>query len=221
MFEELRPHLIELRKRLFISIVSVFVCFGICFTFWNPLLAWMSEPLKQVLPAGSNIIFTQIQEPFFTAMKVAFFAGLVLALPIIFWQFWLFVAPGLYDNEKKYVIPFVLSASFMFACGAAFCYYVVIPLGFTFLVNFGGQLFTALPSIGEYVGFFTKLLIGFGISFELPVITLFQIRSSRHFHLCSHRHTARCYKSNFNGTATHRTLWNFYHRSQKSWQKRR
>jgi twin arginine-targeting protein translocase tatC len=75
MFEELRPHLIELRKRLFISIVSVFVCFGICFTFWNPLLAWMSEPLKQVLPAGSNIIFTQIQEPFFTAMKVAFFAG--------------------------------------------------------------------------------------------------------------------------------------------------
>ena len=96
MFEELRPHLIELRKRLFISIVSVFVCFGICFTFWNPLLAWMSEPLKQVLPAGSNIIFTQIQEPFFTAMKVAFFAGVVIALPIIFWQFWLFVAPGLY-----------------------------------------------------------------------------------------------------------------------------
>ena len=173
MFEELRPHLIELRKRLFISIVSVFVCLGICFTFWNPLLAGMSEPLKQVLPAGSNIIFTQIQEPFFTAMKVAFFAGLVLALPIIFWQFWLFVAPGLYDNEKKYVIPFVLSASFMFACGAAFCSYVVIPLGFTFLVNFGGQLFTALPSIGEYVGFFTKLLIGFGISFELPVITFF------------------------------------------------
>ena len=133
----------------------------------------MSEPLKQVLPAGSNIIFTQIQEPFFTAMKVAFFAGVVIALPIIFWQFWLFVAPGLYDNEKKYVIPFVISASFMFACGAAFCYYVVIPLGFAFLVNFGGQLFTALPSIGEYVGFFAKLLIGFGISFELPVITFF------------------------------------------------
>ena len=97
----------------------------------------------------------------------------MIALPIIFWQFWLFVAPGLYDNEKKYVIPFVISASFMFACGAAFCYYVVIPLGFAFLVNFGGQLFTALPSIGEYVGFFAKLLIGFGISFELPVITFF------------------------------------------------
>jgi len=133
----------------------------------------MTAPLKQALPAGSNIVFTQVQEPFFTAMKVAFFAGLILALPVIFWQFWLFVAPGLYENEKKYVIPFVISATFMFICGAAFCYYVVVPLGFQFLINFGGQLFTAMPSIGEYVGFFTKILIAFGISFELPVITFF------------------------------------------------
>ncbi|WP_169764227.1 twin-arginine translocase subunit TatC [Campylobacter mucosalis] len=173
MFEEIKPHLVELRKRLGISVASVFVMFMVCFSFWNPILAWMTEPLKDVLPAGSNIIFTQVQEPFFTAMKVAFFAGLILALPIIFWQFWLFVAPGLYDNEKKYVIPFVLSATAMFLCGASFCYFVVIPLGFNFLINFGGQLFTALPSIGEYVGFFTKLLVAFGIAFELPVITFF------------------------------------------------
>ena len=173
MFEELKPHLVELRKRLAISIFAVMVCFGLCFLFWNPLLAWMTTPLKQALPVGSNIVFTQVQEPFFTAMKVAFFAGLILALPVIFWQFWLFVAPGLYENEKKYVIPFVISATFMFICGAAFCYYVVVPLGFQFLINFGGQLFTAMPSIGEYVGFFTKILIAFGISFELPVITFF------------------------------------------------
>ncbi|QCD45152.1 twin-arginine translocase subunit TatC [Campylobacter mucosalis] len=173
MFEEIKPHLVELRKRLGISVASVFVMFMVCFSFWNPILAWMTEPLKDALPAGSNIIFTQVQEPFFTAMKVAFFAGLILALPIIFWQFWLFVAPGLYDNEKKYVIPFVLSATAMFLCGASFCYFVVIPLGFNFLINFGGQLFTALPSIGEYVGFFTKLLVAFGIAFELPVITFF------------------------------------------------
>ena len=132
------------------------VFFVICFTFWEPLLAWMTAPLKAALPAGSNIIFTQVQEVFFTAMKVAFFAGIILALPVIFWQFWLFVAPGLYDNEKKYVVPFVIAATFMFLCGAAFCYYVVIPLGFAFLINFGGQLFTALPSVGEYVGFFTN-----------------------------------------------------------------
>ena len=173
MFEELKPHLVELRKRLAISIFAVMICFGLCFLFCNPLLAWMTAPLKQALPVGSNIVFTQVQEPFFTAMKVAFFAGLILALPVIFWQFWLFVAPGLYENEKKYVIPFVISATVMFICAGSFCYYVVVPLGFQFLINFGGQLFTAMPSIGEYVGFFTKILIAFGISFELPVITFF------------------------------------------------
>ncbi|WP_170018452.1 twin-arginine translocase subunit TatC [Campylobacter sp. RM16190] len=173
MFEELKPHLVELRKRLFISVSVVLVMFIVCFSFWNPILAIMTAPLKNALPAGSNIIFTQVQEPFFTAMKVAFFAGFMFSLPVIFWQFWLFVAPGLYENEKKYVIPFVLAATFMFLVGAAFCYYVVIPIGFVFLINFGGELFTALPSIGQYVGFFTKLLIAFGIAFELPVLTFF------------------------------------------------
>ncbi|MCR4942163.1 MAG: twin-arginine translocase subunit TatC [Campylobacter sp.] len=173
MFEELKPHLVELRKRLAISAVCVIVMFFVCFAFWNPILSWMTAPLKALLPEGSNIIFTQVQEPFFTAAKVAFFSGIIVSLPIIFWQFWLFVAPGLYENEKKYVIPFVLAATIMFLCGAIFCYYVVIPLGFSFLINFGGQLFTALPSIGEYVGFFTKILIAFGIAFELPVMTFF------------------------------------------------
>ena len=173
MFEDLRPHLIDLRKRLLIRALSVIVCFIICFNFWAPLLDFMTAPLKAVLPDNSNIIFTQVAEPFFTAMKVAFFAGLLLALPIIFWQFWLFVAPGLYENEKKYVIPFVLSATVMFAVGSAFCYYFVVPVGFAFLINFGGTLFQALPSIGDYVGFFTKIVVAFGISFELPVVTFF------------------------------------------------
>lgn len=173
MFEELKPHLIELRKRLVISVFAIFVCFLVCFGFWEVILEFMTNPLKNALPDGSNIIFTNIIEPFFTAMKVAFFAGLIISMPIIFWQFWLFVAPGLYDNEKQYVIPFVISASVMFLAGASFCYYLVIPVGFAFLINFGGQLFTALPSIGEYVGFFTKLVVAFGISFELPVVTFF------------------------------------------------
>lgn len=173
MFEDLKPHLIELRKRLFISSASIFVLFFVCFAFWNPILSWMTAPLMEILPKGSDIIFTQVQEPFFTAMKVSFFAGLVISMPIIFWQFWLFVSPGLYDNEKKYVLPFVFFATFFFILGANFCYYVVIPIGFKFLINFGGQLFTALPSIGEYVGFFTKLIVAFGISFELPVVTFF------------------------------------------------
>ena len=173
MFDELKPHLVELRKRLGISVAVLFVMFFACFSFWEPILAVMIAPLETVLPAGSEVIFTKVQEPFFTALKVAFFTAFIISLPVIFWQFWLFIAPGLYDNEKKLVIPFVTFATLMFLMGATFCYYIVVPLGFDFLVNFGAQLFKALPSIGEYVSFFTKLLFGFGLAFELPVITFF------------------------------------------------
>ncbi len=173
MFDELKPHLIELRKRLGISVAVLFIAFFTCFSFWEPILAWMIHPLEAILPAGSEVIFTRVQEPFFTALKVAFFSGFILSLPVIFWQFWLFIAPGLYENEKKLVIPFVLFATLMFLMGASFCYYIVVPLGFDFLINFGAKLFKALPSIGDYVSFFTKLLFGFGLAFELPVITFF------------------------------------------------
>jgi len=173
MFEELKPHLAELRKRLAISVGTVFILFFVMFAFWEPILSWMITPLKEVLPEGSNVIFTKVQEPFFTALKVAFFTGFIASLPVIFWQLWLFVAPGLYEKEKKMVIPFVTGATVMFLIGSSFCYYVVIPFGFDFLINFGAQLFTALPSIGEYVSFFTKLLLGFGLAFELPVVTFF------------------------------------------------
>jgi len=173
MFEELKPHLVELRKRLAISVITVVVMFFVMFTVWQPILEWMTAPLVQVLPKGSTVVFTKLQEPFFTALKVAFFTGFIASLPIIFWQAWLFIAPGLYDNEKKMILPFVFGATTMFILGGAFAYYVVVPFGFTFLVNFGSQMFTALPSIGEYVSFFTKLMIGFGIAFELPVITFF------------------------------------------------
>jgi sec-independent protein translocase protein TatC len=173
MFDEIKPHLVELRKRLGISVGVLFVMFFACFFVWETILAWMIFPLESVLPAGSEIIFTKVQEPFFTALKVSFFTAFLLSLPVIFWQFWLFIAPGLYDNEKKLVIPFVAFATFMFLLGASFCYFIVVPLGFEFLINFGSQLFKALPSIGEYVTFFTKLLLGFGIAFELPVITFF------------------------------------------------
>ncbi len=173
MFSDLKPHLFELRKRLAISVGSIIILFFVIFAlFWQPILDWMTFPLKEVLDENSHMIFTRVQEKFFTALKVSFFTGFMAALPIIFWQFWLFVSPGLYANEKKMVLPFVTGATTMFLIGAAFCYYVVIPFGFDFLINFGGtEQFTAMPSIGEYVGFFTKLLFGFGLAFEMPVIT--------------------------------------------------
>ncbi|RUM66304.1 MAG: twin-arginine translocase subunit TatC [Sulfurospirillum sp.] len=173
MFEDLKPHLYELRKRLAISVVTVLVMFFVMFAFWQPILDWMITPLVKVLPEGSHVIFTKVQEPFFTALKVAFFTGFIASLPVIFWQLWLFIAPGLYENEKKMVVPFAVGATVMFLIGALFCYYVVIPFGYDFLINFGSQLFTALPSIGDYVSFFTKLILGFGLAFEMPTITFF------------------------------------------------
>lgn len=173
MFDDLKPHIADLRKRLVISSITVVVMFLACFNFYEPILEWMMVPVKHALPTGTSMIAVEIQETFFTAMKVAFFAGFIVSLPVIFWQLWLFLAPGLYDHEKKLVVPFVFFATLMFLSGAAFAYYIVVPIGFDFLIAFGNSVVSVLPSIGKYVGFFTKLLIGFGIAFELPVITFF------------------------------------------------
>lgn len=173
MFDDLKPHIADLRKRLVISSMTVVIMFFACFSFYEPILEWMMAPVKHALPAGTSMIAVEIQETFFTAMKVAFFGGFIISLPVIFWQLWLFLAPGLYDHEKKLVVPFVFFATLMFLLGASFAYYIVVPVGFDFLIAFGNSVVSVLPSIGKYVGFFTKLLIGFGIAFELPVITFF------------------------------------------------
>ena len=173
MFDDLKPHIADLRKRLVISSITVVIMFFACFSFYEPILEWMMAPVKHALPAGTSMIAVEIQETFFTAMKVAFFGGFIISLPVIFWQLWLFLAPGLYDHEKKLVVPFVFFATLMFLLGASFAYYIVVPIGFDFLIAFGNSVVSVLPSIGKYVGFFTKLMIGFGIAFELPVITFF------------------------------------------------
>ncbi len=173
MFDELKPHIAELRKRLAYSLAALVVCFFVAFYFYEPILEWMTEPLKTVLPESSYMIATGVPEVFFTAVKVSLFAGFLMALPFILYQFWLFVAPGLYEHEKRYIWPFVFFASGMFFLGALFAYYIVVPYGFAFLVNFAEQVVTVAPKINEYVSFFTKIMIGFGIAFELPVLTFF------------------------------------------------
>ncbi|MFA7092183.1 MAG: twin-arginine translocase subunit TatC [Arcobacteraceae bacterium] len=173
MFEDLKPHIADLRKRLVISGITVIVMFFVCFSFYEPILEWMMVPAKAILPPGSSMVAIEMQETFFTALKVAFFTGFIVSLPVIFWQLWLFLAPGLYDHEKRLALPFVFFATLMFLMGASFSYYVVVPFGFEFLINFGNTVVTVFPSIGMYVGFFTKILFGFGIAFELPVITFF------------------------------------------------
>ncbi len=182
MFEDLRPHLIELRKRLAISVGAVVVMFFVAFFFHEPLLEWIIEPLnialeevgkKSVHAADGMVTTNQVGGAFFVALKVAFFTGILAALPIILAQFWLFIAPGLYANEKKMLIPFIVGGSIMFGVGVAFAYYVVTPFGFDFLITFGSFKFTPLINIEDYVGFFTKIMFGFGLAFELPVFAYF------------------------------------------------
>lgn len=173
MLDDLKPHIADLRKRLIISCATLFVAFFACFAVYEPILEWMMLPIDKVLAPGSQMVAIEVQETFFTALKVAFFSAFLVSLPIILWQMWLFLAPGLYDNEKRLIIPFVFGATIMFLVGAAFAYYVVVPFGFEFLVNFGNTVVSVMPSIGKYVSFFTKLLFGFGLAFELPVFTFF------------------------------------------------
>jgi len=182
MFSELRPHLVELRKRLGLSVLSIFIGFIIAFTFHEIILEWITAPLNEALAqvshlskkAADGMVTThQVGGAFFVALKVSFFAGLLGALPFILYQLWLFIAPGLYSHEKKMVIPFVVGGTVMFAVGVLFAYYVVTPFGFQFLITFGSFLYTPLINIEDYVGFFTKILMGFGIAFELPVFAYF------------------------------------------------
>lgn len=182
MFEDLKPHLFELRKRLGISVIALFVAFLTAFYFHEPLLEWIIHPLnvaleevgkKSVHAAQGMVTTNQVGGTFFVALKVAFFTGIVGALPIILSQIWLFVAPGLYDNEKKMLLPFIFGGTFMFGVGVAFAYYIVTPFGFDFLITFGSFRFTPLINIEDYVGFFTKIMFGFGIAFELPIFAYF------------------------------------------------
>ena len=182
MFDDLRPHLVELRKRLGISAGSLIVMFFVMFYFHEPILNWMVEPLnvallevgkKSVHAADGMITTSQVGGAFFVALKVSFFAAIVGALPIILSQIWMFVAPGLYANEKKMIIPFIVGGTMMFLIGVLFAYYIVTPFGFDFLITFGSFKFTPLINIEDYVGFFTKIMFGFGLAFELPIFAYF------------------------------------------------
>ena len=182
MFEDIKPHLAELRKRLGISVLTIFIMFAIAFIFHNAILEWITQPLNDALTqvakiskkAAEGMITThQVGGAFFVALKVSFFAGLLASLPIILYQLWLFIAPGLYENEKKMVLPFVVGGSVMFLIGVLFAYYIVTPFGFQFLITFGSFLYTPLINIEDYVGFFTKIMFGFGLAFELPVFAYF------------------------------------------------
>lgn len=173
----LMTHLEELRKRLTIAAIAWFVAFLGCYSFAEKLFGFIAAPVKTALPEGSSLVFINATEPFFTYMKLGALAGLMVALPIILWQVWGFIAPGLYKSEKRLAIPFVFASCLCFGVGTYFGFFFVFPRIFTFLISFGldGSLAPML-SMGGYLSFATKLLFAFGVVFELPIIIFFLAR---------------------------------------------
>jgi len=170
MFDSIKPHLADLRKRLGIAVLSVIVFAFIAFGFNQQIISFAKAPLLGVVNGDPFIGGIGI---FFTALKISIFTGFMASLPVVFFQIWGFIAPGLYEHEKKYVMPFVGASTIMFLIGAAFAYWVVIPLGFQFLWMFAGSLVNFLQTLDEYIGIFTKILFGFGVAFEMPVVLFF------------------------------------------------
>lgn len=169
-------HLEELRKRLIFCFIAVGIGFVLSYGFKEKLFQILTRPLISVMQTGDKLIFTGLPEAFFTYLKVALLSGIILATPVIFYQFWMFVAPGLYEKEKQHIIPIVFLSTFFFVGGSFFGYFIVFPYGFKFFLGFASEIIQPLPSMREYLSFASKLLLAFGLVFELPLIITFLAR---------------------------------------------
>ena len=169
-----QSHLEELRSRMIWSFAAIGVGFVGAYFFKERLFELLMKPLTDVMGEGDKLIFTNLPEAFFVYLKTAFLAGVLVASPVILYQFWKFVGPGLYEKERRVLLPVVFLCSFFFIGGALFGYFVVFPYGFQFFLGFATEYIKPLPSMKEYFGFASKVLIAFGVVFELPlIITLF------------------------------------------------
>ncbi|MEJ5243707.1 MAG: twin-arginine translocase subunit TatC [Desulfomicrobiaceae bacterium] len=170
-------HLEELRTRLVRSFIAIGVGFLVCYGFAEDLFHLLMRPLLDVLlPTGGTLIYTALPEAFFTYVKTAALAGFFVASPYVFYQMWLFVAPGLYESERKYLIPIALLSAIFFVVGACFGYFVVFPYGFEFFVGYATDIVKPMPSLSEYFNFAVQMLIAFGVIFELPLVIFFLAR---------------------------------------------
>ncbi len=165
-------HLDELRRRLVHIAIYIAVGFAVSWGFREQIFSFLSAPLIKALPPGQKLVFTSITHPFTVYMKAAFLAGIFLTIPLTLYEAWKFIAPGLYRREKRYVVPFIFCSLILFFLGATFCYYVVLPATFKFLINLGA-LWTPMITIGEYLDTTNMMLLGFGLIFEMPVVAAF------------------------------------------------
>jgi len=173
----LTAHLEELRWRIVRALVAISVAFVVCYFFADALFTFLFHPLIALRPDHPAAYGVGLTEAFFTKLKVSFVAALFVASPVVFFQAWRFVAPGLYDSEKRLAVPFAAAASFFFVLGAGFCYRMVFPTAFRFfLEEYASVGAEALPTMNEYLTFTSRMLLAFGVTFELPVVTFFLAR---------------------------------------------
>lgn len=172
----LLDHLNEMRRRLVWGVMYVAIGFAVCWAFVDILFDVIMHPLLAVLPAGTHAQYTTLPEAFFTRMEIAFVGGVFLASPGLFYQVWAFVAPGLYDEEKRYIVPVAALSALFFICGGLFCYYIVFPFAFNFFISYSTPEIVMTPKISDYLSFVLKLTIAFGLIFEMPIFALFLSR---------------------------------------------
>lgn len=162
-------HLIEFRDRVLRAFIAVLLIFAALFSFSQQLYLYISEPIREYLPATSSMIATEVASPFLTPFKLTLVLSFFAAMPYILYQVWAFVAPGLYQREKKIVIPLFCSSVILFYAGMAFAYYVVFPLVFLFFTSIAPEGISVMPDIRSYLDFVLKLFFAFGLSFEIPI----------------------------------------------------
>jgi sec-independent protein translocase protein TatC len=174
--ESFLSHLVELRNRLVWSLIAVVVVF-VCLVPWaKDIYHLLSEPMLAQLPKGGRMIATEITSPFFIPFKVTFLAAVVVALPVLLYQTWAFVAPGLYAHEKRLVAPLVIASSLLFLCGMAFAYFLVFPTVFRVMQAFTPAGVEWMPDIGTYLSFVINMFLAFGVTFEVPIVVILLVR---------------------------------------------
>ena len=168
-------HLVELRDRLLRAVLVILVLFLGLFTFANELYSLLAEPLLIHLPAGSNMIATDVASPFLTPFKLAMMTAIFIGMPFILYQLWAFIAPGLYKHEKSLAFPLLFSSIILFYVGMAFAYFVVFPLMFAFFTGIALEGVTMMTDISKYLDFVLKMFFAFGLAFEVPIATILVI----------------------------------------------
>ena len=180
MTEERLPftsHLKELRDRLLICVIALAVAFLFTYYFKERVFRILMQPFIVVMPAKSAFIFTGITEAFVTYFKISVVMAIFVGAPVILYEFWMFVAPGLYEREKRFVYPFIVFGSISFLAGALFCYFVVMPVAYRFFVSYAAEFIIPMPDLKSYMNLTLKLLLVFGLIFELPLVAFYLTRA--------------------------------------------